>query len=198
MRIGVLALQGDVREHQQVLHAMGVEPCLLRGPEDLDGIEGLILPGGESTTISMLLESSGLGPELARWVAEDRPTLGTCAGLVLLAETVIDGRAEQEGLGGLDVTVQRNGYGRQRQSFEASVWAPALGAPLEAVFIRAPRIISMGPDVEVLGRLDGPRGEPVICQQGSLLACSFHPELTGEARLHERLMELIEAGTPAG
>jgi len=192
VRIGVLALQGDVREHASLLEGLGVEPVRITVPDDLDGINGLVLPGGESTTISMLLDSSGLRPELAKWINDDRPTLGTCAGLVLLAETVLDGRVDQESLGGLDVTVRRNGYGRQKFSFEANVEAPTLGPHFDAVFIRAPRIVDVGEGVEVLARL-GAEGEAVVVAQGSRIGCAFHPELSGDARLHERLVNLARS-----
>jgi pyridoxal 5'-phosphate synthase pdxT subunit len=192
VRIGVLALQGDVREHATLLEGLGVDVVRITVPDDLDGVDGLVLPGGESTTISMLLDSSGLRPELAKWINDDRPTLGTCAGLVLLAETVLDGRIDQEGLGGLEITVRRNGYGRQKSSFEASVEAPRLGATFDAVFIRAPRIVEIGDDVEVVARL-GADGEAVAVAQGARLGCAFHPELSGDPRLHERLVNLARS-----
>ena len=198
MRVGVLALQGDVREHEAILRGLGADPVQIRLPSDLDAIDALVLPGGESTTISMLLDSSGLRPDLSKWIADDRPTLGTCAGLVLLAEELTDGRADQEGLGGLDVTVQRNGYGRQRFSFEAVVDAPLLGDPVESIFIRAPRIVRVGAGVTALGRLSDEEGEVVSCQQGRIIGCAYHPELAGDPRLHRRLVELAEGVQAAG
>ena len=188
MEVGVLALQGNVREHEAAIERAGARSRRIRMPADLDGVDALILPGGESTTISMLLDSSGLRGPLTEWVSDGRPTLGTCAGLVLLADAVTDGRAHQVGLGGLAVTVQRNGFGRQRYSFEAVVEAPELGEPFTGVFIRAPRIVGVGEGVRVLGTLEG---EPVICEAGALLACSFHPELAGDDRLHLRLLALL-------
>ena len=198
MRVGELALQGDVREHEAILRGLGADPVQIRLPSDLDAIDALVLPGGESTTISMLLDSSGLRPDLSKWIADDRPTLGTCAGLVLLAEELTDGRADQEGLGGLDVTVQRNGYGRQRFSFEAVVDAPLLGDPVESIFIRAPRIVRVGAGVTALGRLSDEEGEVVCCQQGRIIGCAYHPELAGDPRLHRRLVKLAEGVQVAG
>jgi 5'-phosphate synthase pdxT subunit len=188
VEVGVLALQGDVREHEASLRRVGARPRQLRQPSDLKGIEALVLPGGESTTISMLLDSSGLRVPLSEWVAAGRPTLGTCAGLVLLADAVEDGRADQVGFGGLGITVRRNGWGRQRFSFEAPVEAPALGEAFEGVFIRAPRIVAVAEGTEVLGRF---KGEAVIVERGSLLGCAFHPELAGDDRLHARLLTRI-------
>ena len=190
MEVGVLALQGDVQEHEAALRRAGAAPRRLRTPSDLDGVEALVLPGGESTTISMLLDSSGLRSLLAAWVAAGRPTLGTCAGLVLLADEVEDGRPDQRGFGGLGITVRRNGWGRQRYSFEADVEAPTLGDHFDGVFIRAPRIVAVAEGTEVLGRLDG---EPVIVERGALLGASFHPELAGDDRLHRRLLSHIGA-----
>jgi len=186
--VGVLALQGDVQEHEASLERLGVISRRLRVPDDLEGIEAIVLPGGESTTISMLLDSSGLREPLAAWVAAGRPTLGTCAGLVLLADVVEDGRSDQIGFGGLGITVQRNGWGRQRFSFEATVEAAALGGAFDGVFIRAPRIVRVDDNTEVLGTLEG---EAVLVERGALLGCSFHPELAGDDRLHARLVAHI-------
>ena len=188
MEVGVLALQGDVREHEASLRRVGAQPRRLLRPEDLEGIEALVLPGGESTTISMLLDSSGLRAPLGDWVAQGRPTLGTCAGLVLLADEVEDGRADQVGFGGLGISVRRNGWGRQRFSFEAPVEASSLGGPFEGVFIRAPRIVAVEEGTTVLGWLES---EPVIVERGSLLGCAFHPELASDDRLHSRLLASI-------
>jgi len=194
MRVGVLALQGDVQEHSAILESLGAEAIALRQVGDLESIDAIVIPGGESTTISLLLKHTGLATPLQEWVNEGRPTLGTCAGLVLLASSVSDGRPDQLYLNGLDVTVQRNGFGRQQSSFEATVHAPALGGPIEAVFIRAPRVTAVGPSVEVLGVLPSTQGgepEPVLVGQGSLIACSFHPELAHEVRVHARLLEMV-------
>ena len=186
MSVGILALQGNVAEHAAALRRLGVEPKFIRRPDDLDGVAALVLPGGESTTMSMLLDSSGLRAPLVDWVHQGRPTLGTCAGLVLLAERVLDGREDQVGLGGLGVAVRRNGYGRQRFSFEAPV--EMVGEdPMVGVFIRAPRIEAVDEGVEVLATFEG---EPVAVASGSLLACAFHPELAEDDRLHQRLVRL--------
>jgi len=193
MLVGILALQGDVIEHEAALERIGVATRRIRRVGALKGVDALVLPGGESTTMSMLIDSSGLREELEEWVATERPTLGTCAGLVLMADELTDGRPDQSTLGGLGITVQRNGYGRQRFSFEATVAAPALGDPFEAVFIRAPRILGIDDGTAVLGRLPGTDGGPdeiVIVQRGSLIGCAFHPELTKDDRLHERLVAL--------
>jgi 5'-phosphate synthase pdxT subunit len=186
--IGVLALQGDVREHEETCARLGRATRRLRVPDDLEGVEAVILPGGESTTISMLLESSGLLEPLSDWVAAGRPTLGTCAGLVLLADELADGRPDQRCLGGLGISVKRNGFGPQRFSFEASVEAEALGGTIVGVFIRAPRIVDVHEGTDVLGTLDG---EPVVVERGALLGCSFHPELAADDRLHARLLAHI-------
>ena len=185
MLVGILALQGDVREHEASLERLGATPRRVLRSEDLEDVRALILPGGESTTMSMLLDSSGLRGPLASWVAAERPTLGTCAGLVLLAREVVDGRADQRGLGGLGITIRRNGWGRQRHSFEAKVEAPSLGGPFEGIFIRAPRILEVDDTTEVLGTLEG---EAVLVERGALMGCAFHPELASDDRLHARLL----------
>ncbi len=180
--IGVLNLQGDVREHVAALRDVGARPRLVKSPEDLGALDGLILPGGESTTLSMLLESTGLFDALAEELRADLPVFGTCAGLILLAREVLDGRPDQRTFGLLDVVVQRNGYGRQRQSFEADVVVGPGEVPLlPTVFIRAPRIVSVGEGVEVLAELDG---SPVLVRSGRVMASVFHPELTADRRLH--------------
>jgi 5'-phosphate synthase pdxT subunit len=187
--VGVLDLQGDVREHVAALHELGARSRLVKRPEELDGLHGLILPGGESTTLSMLLESTGLFDAVAaRMGAEDLPVFGTCAGLILVAREVLDGRPDQRTFGVLDAVVRRNGYGRQRQSFEADVaLGSGEGPPLPTVFIRAPFVVSVGPDVEVLAELDD---VPVLVRHGDVLACSFHPELTTDRRVHRLFVEM--------
>ena len=187
--IGVLDLQGDVREHVAALHEVGARSRLVKRPDDVEGLEGLILPGGESTTLSMLLESTGLFDVIgARLATGDMPVFGTCAGLILLAREVLDGRRDQRMFGALDVVVRRNGYGRQRQSFEALVaWSSGEGPPLPTVFIRAPSVESVGEDVEVLCELEA---VPVLVRHGSVLACSFHPELTTDRRVHRLFVEM--------
>ena len=193
--IGVLDLQGDVREHLVALRDVGREGRPVRRPADLEGICGLVLPGGESTTLSMLLESTGLfeaiGSRLSSRLSGDgpaMPVLGTCAGLVLLASVIEDGRPDQLCFGVLDAVVRRNGYGRQIASFEGAVELGE-GPPLPAVFIRAPLIVSVGEDVEVLGRFDG---VPVLVRQGPVVASVFHPELTPDRRVHQMFAQLCD------
>ncbi len=186
MKVGILALQGAVREHAEVLDALGVETVPVRTPAALEPIDALILPGGESTTIGRLLDTSGLLEPLRARLADGLAVLGTCAGVILLATDVLDGRADQPRLDALDVTVRRNGYGRQRQSFEADLEVPALGPrPLRGVFIRAPLIEAAGPDVEVLARHDD---HPVLVRRGPVWGTTFHPELSGDLRVHERFL----------
>lgn len=194
MTIGILALQGDVREHTAAMRELGHDVRLVRGPEDLAGIGGIILPGGESTTLSMLLESSNLFDPLAKALEDGLPAFGTCAGMILLAGEVLDGRPDQRRFGMVDVTVRRNGYGRQVASFECELALPAVGdEPVHAVFIRAPVVESSGPSVEVLATLPGDPARPVVCRQGRVLVAAFHPELTGDRRLH-RLFAGMVAG----
>jgi len=188
-KIGVIALQGAFAEHRAALEALGAHVTDIRGPEGLAGLDGIVLPGGESTTMSLLLGSSGLGDALAERLADGVPTFGTCAGLILLAAEVADGRPDQRSFGVLDVSVLRNGYGRQRDSFEAELTIPAVGSdPFPGVFIRAPRITRVGGGVEVLASLEG---DPVLVRQGPLLAAAFHPELSGDLRLHHLFLERV-------
>jgi 5'-phosphate synthase pdxT subunit len=193
--VGVLDLQGDVREHVAALSEVGCESRLVKRPGDLDGLAGLVLPGGESTTLSMLLESSGLFDAVAGRVgAVERPLplLGTCAGLVLVARQVLDGRPDQRSFGVLDAVVRRNGYGRQEQSFEVDVvFGSGEGPPLPTVFIRAPRVVSVGDAVDVLATLDD---FAVLVRQGPVLASAFHPELTADRRVHRLFAEMCRSG----
>jgi 5'-phosphate synthase pdxT subunit len=195
--VGVLDLQGDVREHVAALSEVGCETRLVKRPADLEGLAGLVLPGGESTTLSMLLESSGLFDAVAgRIGAVERPmpVLGTCAGLVLVARQVLDGRPDQRSFGVLDAVVRRNGYGRQEQSFEADlVFGSGEGPPLPTVFIRAPQVVSVGEAVDVLATLDG---VAVLVRQGPVLASAFHPELTADRRVHRLFAEMCGAELP--
>jgi pyridoxal 5'-phosphate synthase pdxT subunit len=200
VRVGILALQGDVAEHAVALRESGAHTQTVRRPADLVGLDGIVLPGGESTTLSLLLESSGLWAPLAAQLADGLPVFGTCAGLVLLANEVFDGRPDQRSFCRLDCVVRRNGYGRQAESFESELDAPKLAAalgeedrPLPAVFIRAPVIESAGPRAEVLATLAGAHGErwPVACRQGPVLATSFHPELTADRRLHRLFVDEV-------
>jgi pyridoxal 5'-phosphate synthase pdxT subunit len=197
--IGVLDLQGDVREHLSALAEVGCPARTVKRPADLAGLAGLVLPGGESTTLSMLLESTGLFEAVAdRLTAPDRPlpVLGTCAGLVLVAREVLDGRPDQRTFGVLDAVVRRNGYGRQGQSFEADlVFGSGEGPLLPAVFIRAPLLVSVGNDVDVLATLDG---VPVLVRQGLVLASCFHPELTPDRRIHGLFAAMCGSDGPGG
>ena len=182
-KVGVLALQGASRAHAEALSALGAHPVEVRTPEDLAGIDGLVLPGGESTTISKLLELSGLFEAVAERLAAGMPALGTCAGLILLASEVLDGRPDQRSFAVLDVAVRRNAFGRQVDSFETDLDVAGLaGSAFPAVFIRAPVIERVGAGVEVLAAVDG---KPVLCRQGAVLATAFHPELSGDLRLHQ-------------
>ncbi|MFC0081966.1 pyridoxal 5'-phosphate synthase glutaminase subunit PdxT [Aciditerrimonas ferrireducens] len=204
MRIGVVALQGDVTEHRAALERLGAETRPVRTPAQLAGVEGVVLPGGESTTLSLLLRSSGLEQALLGAFREGLPVLATCAGLILLARDVLDGRPDQVRFGLLDAQVRRNGFGRQVHSFEVDLPVVGLGdRPVRAVFIRAPLVEAVGPDVAVLARLPrgpGGRGEgsPVLLQQAGVLAASFHPELSGDDRIHERFLRQVAEGTTSG
>ncbi len=187
-RIGILAVQGDVREHARALADIGAEPVEVRLPRDLVGLDGLILPGGESTAMRKLIDRYGLRDPIVALVSGGAPVYGTCAGMILLANRIADG--DEPVLSLLDVTVQRNAYGRQLDSFEAEIAIPALGeAPMHGVFIRAPVVSEVGPDVEVLAR--DPDGRPIAVRQGRVLATAFHPELTPDRRLHRLLLDLI-------
>lgn len=182
VKVGVLALQGDVREHCAALSDAGATPVEVRLPEDLGGVDALVLPGGESTTLSLLLGSSGLREAIGEQLRDGVPTFGTCAGLILLATDVTDGRPDQESFAAIDIGVRRNGYGRQLESFETDLAVDGFLSPMHAVFIRAPRVERTGPEVEVLARHDG---VPVVCKQQQVLVAAFHPELSGDGRLHE-------------
>jgi 5'-phosphate synthase pdxT subunit len=195
VEIGVLALQGDFAEHAKALSELGAVARLVRRPDDLVGICGVVLPGGESTTLGMLLESSGLTEPLGKLLAEGLPAFGTCAGMILLSTDVIGGRSDQETFGTLDIAVRRNGFGRQRESFECVLDVTGLESGLPAVFIRAPLVERVAEGVEVLARVDNaaaPTGTtPVLVRQGRVLASAFHPELTADRRLHRMFIESI-------
>ena len=187
--IGVLGLQGAFREHLQALEACGARTRLVRLREDLDGLDGLVIPGGESTTMTMLMERMGLLETVERAVRGGLPTLGTCAGMIVLAERITDGRDDQQVLGALDIGVRRNAYGRQVDSFEADLDVTGLeGGPFPGVFIRAPVVEEVG-RVEVLAEHEG---RPVALRQGHVMALSFHPELSGDLRLHREFLRLVE------
>ncbi|MBO0979091.1 pyridoxal 5'-phosphate synthase glutaminase subunit PdxT [Microbacterium sp. SD291] len=189
-KVGVLALQGDVREHAALLEALGAEVTLVRRPAELAAVDGLVIPGGESSVIDKLTRIFGMQAPIRAAIADGMPMLGTCAGLIMLADTVTDAIEGQESFGGLDVVVRRNAFGRQVESFEAELAIPALGAePVKAAFIRGPVVESVGPDAEALASL--PDGRVVAVEQGGLLGISFHPEITGETRFHERFLERV-------
>ena len=198
MRIGVLALQGDVREHLRALADSGAEPVPVRRARELDAVDGLVIPGGESTTIAKLAVAFDLLEPLRARIAGGLPAYGSCAGMILLADRVLDGVEGQQTLGGLDVTVRRNAFGRQVDSFEETLALTGVpGGPFHAVFIRAPWVESVGPDVQVLGTVEsGPAaGRIVAVRQGGLLATSFHPELAGDARVHALFVEIVKEHT---
>ena len=184
----MLALQGAFARHADAVAALGAEPVLLRGPGPLAEVDAVILPGGESTTMSMLLESSELFGPLAERLAGGLPALGTCAGMILLASEVLDGRPDQRCFGRIDLAVRRNGYGRQVDSFESDLPLTGEADPFHAVFIRAPVVERTGPDVEVLATVDG---HPVLCRQGVVTVAAFHPELSDDLRIHRRFLEEI-------
>lgn len=186
MKVGVLALQGAFAAHGRVLRGLGAQPSEVRGPDGLAEVDALVMPGGESTTMSMLLVSSSLQEPVRRRIAEGMPVFGTCAGLILLAEGVLDGRADQIGFGVLDLDVRRNAFGRQVDSFEADLDVRGLDEPFHGVFIRAPVVERAGEAVEVLSSFEG---TPVLLRQGTVLAASFHPELSGDDRIHRLFLE---------
>lgn len=195
-RIGVLALQGDVAEHQRILTGLGADAPRVRSTHDLSGVDGLVIPGGESTAIARLAVGLDMLEPLRKAVESGLPTYGSCAGMILLAEHLAGGDESQPRIGGLDVTVRRNAFGRQVDSFETDLDVPALGPePMRAVFIRAPWVDRVGDDVTVLARVDRPGvGATIVAvRQGTLLATSFHPELTGDTRMHEYFVRLVKA-----
>lgn len=192
--VGVLALQGDVREHLATLARLGVEPLAVRRQRELDACDGLVLPGGESTTMAKLARTFDLVEPLRQRIKEGLPVLGTCAGMILLADRVEDGAPGQETFGGLDVTVRRNAFGRQVDSFEGDIAFVGWAEPVHGVFIRAPWVEQLGPGVEVLATV--PEGSPgagrvVAVRQGALMATSFHPEVGDDDRVHQLLVEQI-------
>ena len=186
--VGVLALQGAFVAHQRALESVGARTRQVRQPGDLDGIDALVMPGGESTTMSKLLISSGLFDDIKALLSDGLPVLGTCAGMILLASEVLDGRPDQLSFGAIDISVQRNGYGRQVDSFETDLDVAGFDHPFHAVFIRAPEVAAVGANVEVLAEYDG---VPVVARQGHVMVASFHPELTGDARLHAKFLQEV-------
>jgi pyridoxal 5'-phosphate synthase pdxT subunit len=194
VNIGVLALQGDVREHLAALAESDVLARPVRRPEELAEVEALVIPGGESTAISNLAVSFGLLDPIRKRIADGMPVYGSCAGMIMLAAKVLDGRPDQESFQGIDMTVRRNAFGRQVDSFEGDVTIDGIaGGDFHAVFIRAPWVEEVGDDVRVLGRVSGGRdaGRIVAVRQGNLLATAFHPELTGDLRVHRYFVEMV-------
>ena len=192
MRVGVLALQGDVREHVRALTELGADVVPVRRPAELASVDGLVIPGGESSVIDKLARTFGMQEPIRAAIADGMPMYGTCAGLILLADRIADGIAGQESFGGLDVTVQRNAFGSQADSFETELAMPVLGEPpVHAVFIRAPLVIEAAPEVERLATL--PDGRIVAVRQGALLGTSFHPEVGGETRIHRLFLNSVRA-----
>ncbi len=186
--VGVLALQGAFRRHVEAIQALGQPACEIRLPADLERVEALVLPGGESTAMSLLLGANGLTEPLRAMLEAGTPVFGTCAGMILMADTVLDGRPDQVQLSDVPITVRRNGYGRQLASFEADIQIEGKVEPFRAVFIRAPRVEAVGEGVEVLATVDE---DPVLIRYRSVLAAAFHPELTPDLRLHELFLEMI-------
>jgi 5'-phosphate synthase pdxT subunit len=186
--IGVFALQGDVREHLTTLTRLGADAFGVRRPEELARCDGLVLPGGESTTMAKLAQTFDLLDPLRARVGAGMPTLGTCAGMILLADRILDGAAGQETIGGIDMTVRRNAFGRQVDSFEADLDLRGLDQPVHAVFIRAPWVEEVGASVEVLAEAEG---HPVAVRQGHLMATSFHPEVADDGRVHRLFLDLV-------
>jgi 5'-phosphate synthase pdxT subunit len=189
VKVGLLALQGAIGPHADALRSLGATPVEVRTPAQLADVDALIIPGGESTTMSKLLDTSGLAQPLRDRLAAGLPTFGTCAGMIVLARTVLDGRADQNSYDAIDVTVRRNAFGRQVDSFEADLTIDGLDAPFHAVFIRAPFVEEVGEGVEVLAAVDG---HPVLCRQGRVMVSAFHPELTGDLRLHQQFLQLAQ------
>lgn len=192
MRIGVLALQGAVREHLHSIEKCGAEAVAVKWPKELEGLDGLILPGGESTTMRRLIDRYGLMEPLREFAASGKPMFGTCAGLILLASEVVG--ASKPHLGVMDVVVERNSFGRQIDSFEADLQVAGLDSPFNAVFIRAPHIVSAGPSAEVLCEHNG---KIVMARSGQFLGCSFHPELTDDHRITEYFIGMVREAVKA-
>jgi pyridoxal 5'-phosphate synthase pdxT subunit len=189
MKVGIIALQGAFHEHAEALGALGADVAFVKRPEHLAGIGAVVLPGGESTTIDKLLDSSELRAPLTAALRGGLPAFATCAGLIVCAHEIVDGRADQQPLDVLDVTVRRNGYGRQRESFEAALDIRGLtGGPFAGVFIRSPVVERVGPAVDVLAEHDG---VPVLGRQAHIWFSSFHPELSGDLRLHQRFLQEV-------
>ncbi len=194
LTIGVLAVQGDVREHAATLTALGADVVAVRRPGEVEQIDGLVIPGGESTVMDKLVRAFDLQEPLRKRIADGLPTLGSCAGMIMLADRIADARPDQQTLGGIDMTVRRNAFGRQVDSFETDLDYAGLDEPVHAVFIRAPWVDETGEDVEVLARVgEGPAaGRIVAVRQGNLMATSFHPEVGGDRRIHAEFVRIVE------
>lgn len=193
--VGVLALQGDVREHLAALAALDVQAIAVRRPGELDACDALVIPGGESTTMGKLARIFELLDPLRKRVAAGMPVFGTCAGMIMLADRILDGTPDQETVGGLDITVRRNAFGRQVDSFEGPLRVAGLAEPVHGVFIRAPWVEEVGAGVEVLARVEEGEaaGRVVAVRQGSLMATSFHPEVGGDSRVHRLFVDLVRS-----
>jgi 5'-phosphate synthase pdxT subunit len=208
LRIGVLAVQGDVREHLSALSILGAQVVGVRRPRELDDVDALVIPGGESTTMDKLVRAFDLQDPLRKRISGGMPVYGSCAGMIMLADRIADSRPDQQTLGGLDITVRRNAFGRQVDSFEEDLHIPEIAgrtsapqghpATFKAVFIRAPWVEEMGDDVQVLATVEaGPaQGRVVAIRSGNLLATSFHPEVTGDHRIHEYFTQMVRAALP--
>jgi pyridoxal 5'-phosphate synthase pdxT subunit len=192
--IGVLALQGDVREHRRALESCGASTEAVRRPEELERVDALVIPGGESTTMWRLARSFELLEPMRKRIEQGMPAYGSCAGMIMLADRIADGAEGQETIGGIDMLVRRNAFGRQIDSFEGDVHVAGLDTPFHAVFIRAPWVESIGEHAEILGRAESgdAAGRIVAVRQGHLLATSFHPELTGDARIHRLFLDMVK------
>ena len=188
---GVLALQGDVREHLRALRGTDAQPIAIRRPEELDGVDGLVIPGGESTAIWKLATSFELFDPVRKRIAAGMPAFGSCAGMIMLADRLLDGAPGQQTFGGIDMTVRRNAFGRQVDSFETELQLRCIEGRLRAVFIRAPWVESVGASVEILGRT-ADTGRIVAVRQGPLLATAFHPELTADDRIHQLFADFVK------
>lgn len=199
MTIGVLAVQGDVREHVRTLEGLGVRAITVRRTSELEACDGLVIPGGESTTMAKLARTFELFEPIRQRLKEGLPAFGTCAGMIMLADRLLDSAAGQETFGGLDITVRRNAFGRQVDSFEGELCFAGLAAPVHAIFIRAPWVEAVGDGVEVLARVEqgDAAGRIVAVRQGSLMATSFHPEVGGDPRVHRLFVDLV-AGRVGG
>lgn len=194
--IGVLAVQGDVVEHVRALQEIGANTRTVRRPSEVAGLDGLVVPGGESTVMDKLVRAFDLAEPLKEAIRDGLPVYGSCAGMIMLADRIVDGRRDQRTLGGIDITVRRNAFGRQVDSFETELDIELIGPPpMRAVFIRAPWVEDWGPEVRVLASVerDG-QSHPVVVRQGNLLATSFHPEVTGDRRIHAHFVERMVGG----